>query len=409
MNLAAATRLALDSLRAHKLRSVLTMLGIIIGVLSVVTIVSIGEGAKRQIDDQVKALGSNIIILSTGFGQRGPVRTQGSGTPITERDAAAIAGQVSGVRVAVPVRQGSAQIVADGANWSTSVMGTTADILVARDWATKTGRVFTASEERGGAKVAVLGQTVVKELFGGADPIGRTIRAKGIPLRVIGTLTPKGQNMLGQDQDDIVVVPLKTAQSRVLGGGDRAPGEVNQIIIKAVSEAALSGVQRDADALMRERQRIGPDEPAGFNLRNLSEIMQLQSGTASVMTALLSAIASVALVVGGIGIMNIMLVSVTERTREIGLRMAVGARPGDVLLQFLTEAATLSFVGGIIGVVLAIPICFAFAAFAGWEVAIPVEMVFVALIFSGGIGVIFGYYPARRASKLSPIEALRYD
>ena len=408
MRVGAAARLALGSLRAHKLRSILTMLGVIIGVLSVVTMVSIGEGAKRQIDDQVRALGSNIMILSTGFG-RGPVRTSGSGTPLTDRDAKAIAQQVSGVRVAVPVRQGGTQAIADGVNWSTQLFGTTNDILVARDWSLASGRIFTASEERGGGKVAVVGQTVVKELFGGQDPVGRTFRANRIPLTVIGTLAPKGQNMLGQDQDDIIVVPLKTAQSRLLGGGNRAPGEVNQIIIKAQSDRVMDAVQRDTDALMRERQRIGPDEPASYNLRNLSEMMQLQTATTGVMTALLSAIASVALVVGGIGIMNIMLVSVTERTREIGLRMAVGARPADVLLQFLTEAAMLSLLGGLIGIALAVPLCFAIASFAGWTVAIPPTMIAISVIFSAGIGLVFGFYPARRASRLNPIEALRYD
>jgi len=408
MRVDAAARLALGSLRAHKLRSILTMLGVIIGVLSVVTMVSIGEGAKRQIDDQVRALGSNIMILSAGFG-RGPVRTSGSGTPLTDRDAKAIATQVTGVRVAVPVRQGGTQAIADGVNWSTQLLGTTNDILVARDWSLASGRIFTPSEERGGGKVAVVGQTVVKELFGGQDPVGRTFRANRIPLTVVGTLSPKGQNMMGQDQDDIIVVPLKTAQSRLLGGGNRAPGEVNQIIIKAQSDRVMNAVQRDTDALMRERQRIGPDEPAGYNLRNLSEMMQLQTATTSVMTALLSAIASVALVVGGIGIMNIMLVSVTERTREIGLRMAVGARPADVLLQFLTEAAMLSLLGGLIGIALAVPLCFAIASFAGWTVAIPPTMIAVSVIFSAGIGLVFGYYPARRASRLNPIEALRYD
>ena len=409
MQLTAAARLALGSLRAHKLRSILTMLGVIIGVLSVVTMVSIGAGAKQSINAQVKALGTNILILSTGFGRNGPVRTSGGGTPLTERDATAIAKQVTGVVVAVPVRQGGGQLVADGANWSSQILGTTDEILIARDWAVADGRVFTKSEERSGGKVAVIGQTVAKELFSNASPLGRSVRVNRIPLTVIGVLTSKGQNMMGQDQDDIVVVPLKTAQSRLLGGGNRAPGEVNQIIIKAASGGALTQVQRDVDALMHERQRLGPDEPATYNLRNLSELLALSTATTGVMTALLSSIASVALVVGGIGIMNIMLVSVTERTREIGLRMAVGARPGDVLLQFLTEAAMLSFLGGLIGIALALPLCFAIATFAGWTVTVPPQMVAVAILFSAGIGLVFGYYPAKRASKLNPIEALRYD
>ena len=409
MHITAASRLALGSLRAHKLRSILTMLGVIIGVLSVVTMVSIGAGAKQQISQQVKALGTNILMLTPGFGRNGPVRTSGGGTPLTERDAAAIGKQVSGVTVSVPVRQGGGQLVVDGANWSSQIIGTTTEIIIARDWSLADGRIFTASEQRGGGKVAVIGQTVAKQLFSGASPLDRTIRVNRIPLTVIGVLTPKGQNMLGQDQDDVVVVPLKTAQSRLLGGSNRAPGEVNQIIIKASSASALTQVQRDVDALMHERQRLAPDEAASYSLRNLSELLALSTATTGVMTALLSSIASVALVVGGIGIMNIMLVSVTERTREIGLRMAVGARPGDILLQFLTEAAMLSVLGGVIGIALALPLCFAIATFAGWTVTVAPQVVILSVLFSAAIGLIFGFYPARRASRLIPIEALRYD
>ncbi len=408
MKTTAALQLALSSLRAHKLRSVLTMLGVIIGVLSVITMVSIGAGARQEIDAQVRSLGTNVLILSTGFGRSGGARTAGGGTPLTDRDALAIA-KVNGVVVAAPIRQGNAQLIAGGVNWSTQVQGSTSAILVARDWKIADGRGFNPSEESGAGKVALIGDTVAKQLFPGQSAIGQTVRANRVPVKVVGLLAAKGQSAGGQDQDDVMIVPLKTAQSRLLGGGTRAPGEVNQIVIKAASSGALPQVQSDVDALMHERQRLGPDEPATYNLRNLSELMAVRTQTTNVMTMLLSAIASVALVVGGIGIMNIMLVSVTERTREIGLRMAVGARPQDIMMQFLTEASMLSVLGGLIGVAVALPLCLAIAKFAGWTVLLQPHVILGSLFFAALVGLVFGYYPARRASALNPIEALRYD
>ena len=405
----AALRLATSSLKAHKLRSALTILGIIIGVASVITMVAIGQGARRQIEEQVRALGTNVVMLLPGFNRSGPVRSSSGGTPLTDRDAAAIARRISGVEVAAPIRQGSAQLIYAGRNWSSTVVGSTADIFVARDLTLAEGRKFSDRESRSPAKVAIVGQTVVKELFAGASPLGQTIRVNRVPMKVIGVLEAKGQNAMGQDQDDTVLVPLKAAQSRLLGGRSRGAGEVNMIAIKARRASLVDQVQTEVDALMRERQRLRPDQEAGFAVRSLSELMAVRTQTTNTMTGLLGAIASVALVVGGIGIMNIMLVSVTERTREIGLRMAVGARPEDILLQFLTEAGLLALIGGVIGVGIALALSLAIAQFAGWSVSIDPAIVLVSLLFSGGVGVVFGFYPARKAARLNPIEALRHD
>ncbi len=410
MRLAPALSLAWASLKAHKLRSALTMLGVIIGVLSVVTMVSIGRGASEMIDQSVRAMGTNILVLSSGFSRSGPVTTTDGGAVLTDRDAVQIARQIPEVMVAAPIRQGGVRLVADGVNWGTQLQGVTRDILVARDWSVAEGRFFTDAEIRSGAKVAVIGQTVARELFAGQSPVGRTVRANRVPVQIVGVLASKGQNAVGFDQDDITMVPLKTAQSRLVGGNRRSvTGEVNQIVIKAVSASALPAAERQVDQFLRAKFRLGPDEPPTYSLRNISQLVALRTQTTRVMTSLLAGIAAVSLIVGGIGIMNIMLVSVTERTREIGLRMAVGARPGDVRLQFLTEAAMLSLIGGAVGVLLAIPATAAAARAFELPAPLDLQIVIIALGFSALVGLLFGWVPARRASKLDPIEALRHD
>jgi len=410
MNFMAALRSAWRALASNALRSILTMLGIIIGVAAVITMIAVGAGATARVQDQMKSLGSNIMLVIPGGVTTGGVRL-GAQTAqgLTEDDAQAIALEVPEVQVAAPSSRTSAQVVAGNTNWATSVFGTTNDYLEARDWPLATGRLFEDAELQGSAKVAIVGLTVARELFGDQDPIDQVLRIKGVPVTVIGLLERKGQNSMGQDQDDVIVIPISTYRNRIQGGGGGRLKRVGSINVKVYEGQSMQVAEDAIKELLRQRKRVQPGSDDPFTVRNLTEILQAQEASSQVMTLLLSAVAGVSLVVGGIGIMNIMLVSVTERTREIGLRMAVGARGRDILSQFLIEAVTLSLIGGAIGVVLGAIATWAVGQFAGWQVSMTLNSIVLAAGFSAFVGVFFGFYPARRASQLLPIQALRHE
>ncbi|GAA4422936.1 ABC transporter permease [Acidovorax lacteus] len=409
MNLAAALRAAWRSLSANLLRSMLTMLGIIIGVAAVITMVAVGRGATERVQAQMKGLGSNILLVVPGSLSAAGVRLGAqTRSRFTDEDADAVAREVPEVQVAAPSARTTAQAVAQGANWNTTIFGTTNDYLDVREWPLAAGRLFEPAEQQGSAKVAWLGQTAAQELFGDDDPLGQTVRVRGVPFTVVGLLSAKGQNSVGQDQDDIVVVPMSTFRNRIWNAGGNVR-RIWAIHIKVQADADMARAEESIRELLRQRLKVPGGGDDTFSIRNLSEVLQAQEASSRVMTWLLAAVAGVSLLVGGIGIMNIMLVSVTERTREIGLRMAVGARGRDILAQFLIEAVTLSVVGGAIGLVLGAAATAAVAHFAGWSVRLDAATVLLAVGFSGVVGVFFGYYPARRAARLLPIQALRYE
>jgi putative ABC transport system permease protein len=403
-------RIALRSLRVNKLRSALTMLGIIIGVGAVIAMVAVGAGASARVAEQIQSLGSNLIIVLSGSVTSSGVRIgQGSQLTITEDDAAAIAREVPAVQVAAPSVRGTAQVVFGNLNWATAVQGVTADYFEARDWIVLTGRPLGPEDVDGATKVVLLGQTTALNLFGDADPIDQIIRIKKVPFTVIGTLDRKGQNSWGQDQDDVMLVPISTAKKKVLGRSNSNPRAVQAISVKIWPGADMDAAEGQLRDLLRQRHRLQPYQDDDFTVRNLSEILQTQEQSSKVMTTLLAAIASVSLLVGGIGIMNIMLVSVTERTREIGLRMAVGARGRDILGQFLIEAVTLSLIGGVIGIAAGVGSAEALSYFAEWRTLVAPQAIALAFGFAAAVGVFFGFYPARKAARLDPIEALRYE
>jgi putative ABC transport system permease protein len=405
-----ALRIALRSLKVNKLRTALTMLGIMIGVAAVIAMVSVGAGAQARVAEQIQSLGSNLIIALSGSSNAAGVRLgQGSQLTITEEDAAAIAREVPAVQVAAPSSRGNAQVVYGNLNWSTGIQGVTSDYFEARDWPVEVGRPILQEDVDGATKIALLGQTTALNLFGDADPIGQIIRIKKVPFTVVGLLSRKGQNSWGQDQDDVILVPLSTAKKKVLGVSQANARSVGSISIKVRAGEDMSDAETQIRELLRQRHRLQPYQDDDFWLRNLSEVLQTQEESSKVMTYLLAAIASVSLLVGGIGIMNIMLVSVTERTREIGLRMAVGARARDILTQFLVEAVTLSLIGGVIGILLGIGGSNAISALAEWRTVLAPSAVVLAFGFAAAIGIFFGFYPARKASRLDPIEALRYE
>jgi len=408
INIPSAIKISLRALRVNKMRSALTTLGIIIGVGAVIAMLAIGTGASQKIEEQIASVGSNLLIVLPGATTAGGVR-MGAGTQPTLSlgDSEAIQKDSPAVQYAAPVHNGVAQVVYGSQNWSTMVTGTTPDMLEVKDWPLEQGRSFTGEEVRSAAKVGLLGQTVVDNLFGGIDPVGQIIRIKNIPFTVIGVLGRKGQSPIGQDQDDTIMIPVTTAQKKLFGTS--FPGMIRIIMVKAKSTEDLYAAEKQIVELIRQRHHIGQKQEDDFTVRNLTQMMQAAEEAAKVMTLLLGTIASVSLLVGGIGIMNIMLVSVTERTREIGIRMAVGAKTWDIRLQFIIEALTLSLIGGIFGIVIGVSGSGALAALAGWATAVSALSIALAFSFSGIVGIFFGFYPAYKASLLDPIEALRHE
>jgi putative ABC transport system permease protein len=410
MKMGALLKIALRALAVNKLRSALTMLGIVIGVGAVIIMIAVGAGAQARVEEQIRALGSNLLLVMPGSTTAGGVRMGfGSGSTLTEDDVLAINREVPEA-LAAPALRGSAQVIYGNTNWSTQVFGVTPEYLDVRQWPLVSGRSFEPGEMAGAAKVALIGATVAKQLFGSTDPLDQSIRIKRVPFTVIGVLDTKGQSLMGTDQDDLVLVPIKTARSRVLGTASAARNRtVGTIWVKAADGVDTKTVEGQVRSLLRQRHRVQAGADDDFSLRNLQEVMAAQEASSRVLALLLAAVASVSLLVGGIGIMNIMLVSVTERTREIGLRMAVGARTRDILGQFLVEAVTLSLIGGLIGVALGVGGALAVAELAGWRVVISPEAVVLAVAFAFVIGVFFGFYPARKAARLNPVEALRFE
>jgi putative ABC transport system permease protein len=410
VSLGALLHIALRALAINKLRSALTMLGIVIGVGAVIVMIAVGAGAQARVEEQIRSLGSNLLLIMSGARTQGGVRLpQGSSQTLSEDDAIAINQEIPDA-LAAPALRGGAQVVSGNANWSTQIYGTTPEYLQVREWPLAAGRNFTAAEMSGAGKVCLLGATVVRELFAGADPLDEVIRIKRVPFTVIGVLETKGQSLMGRDQDDIIVVPIGAARSRVLGAPTQARQRaVSTIWVKVADGYDTKAAEQQVRLLLRQRHRLQAGMDDDFSLRNLAEVMAAQEASSRVLALLLAAVASVSLLVGGIGIMNIMLVSVTERTREIGLRMALGARTRDILGQFLVEAVTLSLIGGLIGVALGIAGAMAIAGFAGWRIVLSPTAVALAVAFAFAIGVFFGFYPARKAARLSPVEALRFE
>ena len=405
-----AVEIGLTALRANRLRSALTMLGIVIGVAAVIAMVAVGSGATERIQQQIEAIGSNLILVIPGSITSNGVRL-GSGATVTlsEDDARAIASECPAVAAVAPTVRGGAQVTYGNNNWATSIVGTTPDYLTIRDQTVVRGNPFSADDGSSGTKVALVGGTVSQNLFGSADPTGQTIRIKNVPFTVDGVLSAKGQSPTGQDQDDVILIPISTAKRQVVGASQANAGSIGAIMVQAVDAHSMDEAQSEIEALVRQRHRMRPGQDDDFTVRNLSDVFSAQESSAREMSILLGAIASVSLVVGGIGIMNIMLVSVTERTREIGLRIAIGARTRDLLAQFLVEAVTLSILGGIAGILVGVTASALISHFAGWNTLVSPTAIALAFVFSALVGVFFGYYPARKAALLDPIEALRFE
>jgi len=406
--LLASIRIALRALVVNKMRSALTMLGIIIGVGAVIAMIAVGSGAQKRIAEQIASMGSNLIMVMSGSSTSGGMRF-GAGTvpTLTADDAKAIQTEIPGVKYTAPSINGVAQVVYGNQNWSTVITGTTPEVLDIRGWPVAAGRPFTQQDVDGATKVCLLGNTVAENLFGGIDPIGQIVRIKKVPFNVVGVLAPKGQSTWGQDQDDFIFVPLTIAQKQLFGM--QFPGMVRTIAVQARGPEVMKEVEEQITDLLRQRHRIQPNQENDFTVRNLTEVMSRAEESASVMSLLLGAIASISLIVGGIGIMNIMLVSVTERTREIGIRIAVGAKGKDILLQFLIESLVLSLIGGSLGIGIGMSGTLILSSFTQWPVLFSIKAIVLAFLFSGSVGVFFGFYPARKAALLNPIEALRYE
>lgn len=401
---------AFTALRVNILRSFLTMLGIIIGVSAVIIMVSLGAGAQQEVDAQIEALGGNIFILYGASRRTSGARTSaGSVQSLEQKHADLLEQNISAIETAAPQLSSSAQIIFGNLNWSASVEGIDNRYLVASNWIVDSGREFTAQEISSGGKVALLGATVSEELFGGADPIGQTVRVNTTNVTVIGTLKSKGQDARGNDQDDIVFMPIKTVRTRLTGRRSSNPDNVRMILVKVYDGENLDYAEEDIADYMRNTMKVSATQDDPFTLRNLSEMIETRAETTAIFNTLLAGVASVSLLVGGIGIMNIMLVSVTERTREIGLRMAVGASPSHILNQFLVEAITLCALGGAIGISIAVATTYIMTNHFDLTAVIHGKIVLISLGFSCLIGIFFGYYPALKASKLQPIDALRYE
>ena len=396
--------LALRAIRRNVMRSSLTILGIVIGVAAVITMVTLGKGATAKVTSDISKLGSNLLQVRPGQGFRGPGGTRSTAAMLEAADAEAIEREISGLAAVAPAASKGAQAICGNQNWSTSVTGTTSAFLKVRDWPLDSGSPFTDGDTRAGRAVCILGATVRDKLFGKQDPLGATIRLGKISFKVAGVLTSKGQSTFGTDQDDLVIIPLRAFQRRFAGNTD-----VSVIYVSARDGVSTEKVQQDIERLMRERRRITAGKEDDFNVRDMQEIVSTLTGTTRVLTALLGAVAAVSLLVGGIGIMNIMLVSVTERTREIGTRLAIGALEREVLMQFLVEAVVLSSFGGLCGITLGLGAAAIGARALGIPFVFNSGIVLLAFVFSAAVGVLFGYAPARKAARLDPIEALRYE
>ena len=392
---------------ANRLRTLLTMLGMVIGVGAVVLMMAVGQGAQYAIKQTISAMGSNLFVLLSGSSTAGGVRSGGGGSPtLTASDAEAIA-ELPGVQSVAPIHPGSAQIVYGPNNWNTAIIGSTPSYLDARSWPISSGTAFTSSDVRSATRVALIGKTAAQNLFGDEDPVGKTIRIRQSPFVILGTLAAKGQGMDGRDQDDTIIIPLTTAQRQVFG--TQFPGSVRMIMVQAATQEMMPAVEKSMSELLRQRHRVREGMDNDFSLRNLTAAADSAEESTRVMSMLLGAIASVSLLVGGIGIMNIMLVSVTERTREIGIRMAIGARQKDILMQFLLEAIVISVLGCLIGLLLGIGGALLTESLTGTVVIVSANSILVAFSVAATVGIFFGYYPARKAAQLDPIEALRYQ
>lgn len=401
-------KIALRALRTNKMRSFLTMLGIIIGIAAVIAMMAVGSGASYVISQQIASIGSNIILIIPGSTTSGGLRTgSGGAQTLSSDDAKAIMTDCPSVAYAAGNVKSSGQIVNGNMNWSTVIMGGTPELFDIREWPVVSGRPISQQDEDGAVKVCLLGQTVAENLFGSADPVGSIVRIKKIPFTVIGVLERKGQSPQGQDQDDSVFVPLRTAQRNLVRS--QRTGIVGSIIVKANSEDVINKAESEIQSLLNQRHRITNGKEPDFSTRNLSEILAVAEQSSKAMSLLLGAVASISLIVGGIGIMNIMLVSVTERTREIGIRMAIGAKKNDILLQFMTEAVLLTMLGGVIGIALGAGGAIAVSRMLDWPTLISFQSIAIAFVFSAAVGIFFGFYPARKAAGLNPIDALRYE
>jgi putative ABC transport system permease protein len=401
-------KIALRALRTNKMRSFLTMLGIIIGIAAVIAMMAVGSGASYVISQQIASIGSNIILVLPGSTTSGGMRSgSGGAQTLTSDDVKAIMTECPSVEISAPTVRSSGLVVYGNMNWSTSIMGTTPELFDIREWGVVSGRSIGQQDVDGAAKVCLLGQTVAENLFGSADPVGKIIRIKKVPFTVIGLLDRKGQSPQGTDQDDTIFVPLRTAQRNLVRSQNT--NTIGAVMVKARSEALLSKAEEEINSLLKQRHRITNGKEPDFTTRNLSEILAVAEQSSKAMSLLLGAVASISLIVGGIGIMNIMLVSVTERTREIGIRMAIGARRNDILLQFMTEAVLLTMLGGLIGIALGAAGATVVSKILEWPTLISVQSITIAFFFSGAVGIFFGFYPARKAAGLNPIDALRYE
>lgn len=408
IDLESTLRIAIRTIRINKMRSILTSLGIIIGVSSVIIMLAIGMGAQRSMAENMAKMGSNLLMVVSGSTTSGGIRMgAGSKQTLTYSDALDIQKKCPSVLAVAPYLSGTKQVVFGNQNWSTGIQGTTPNVMIVRDWGVEYGRSFSEEDVSNSTKVCLLGQTVAENLFGDLDPVGKTVRIEGMPFTVVGVLESKGQSGMGQDQDDTIMIPITTAQKKLIGVD--FPGMVRHIMVKAVDEDAVYTAQEEIEELLRTRHRLGSKQEDDFTIRNLTQMMETAKESAKIMAILLGSIASVSLLVGGIGIMNIMLVSVTERTKEIGIRMAIGAKASDIRIQFLLESLLLSLMGGTVGVVFGILLAKIVEVFFDLPVYIAWWSLLLSFGFSGIVGVTFGYYPAYRASLLDPIEALRYE